>query len=828
MAVGKKTNKAGLGRQWFRLRSFAACVRKDICLFSSAAGIACLLLPFIAACLLAFGLNDALAAENVIEPFPVAVIDRDETVMSRMLIGQLRRIELFSEIRCVSGSKFDSAFRTAEDAAPIVDFEEDMLAGCAAAVTIPKDYFYSGYYMDEGKVDAWLNGEMPLESELTADIIESVAEIMAGERAAMLAAFRIAEGDEPSAEAVQRFRDACANAVLDSAMGRRAVFKDSPGAFGVRSAEVLFEKYFVCAVCMLFFSVSLGIMKTVPDELQMGTAKRFICSGGSRTAFSASKFAAAAAICTVGAVPLVLVFKTPFSARLLLTLLLGSTVCAELMFLLSLAFKRTERFMLAGGIVMLAALFAGGVIYPLNLMPEAVQKLSILSVARHMFAGIVPEAAGGGSGLGPLAAAAGILALLCGAAAAALGGSAARRHGSAKGGSMMILRLALQKIRAMVGGYGFFAAVLAAAFALFFIVAATLGTTRTQLLRIALTDEDDSPLSHEFAELLNDSDGEITGGKTRFVSVRFGTREESEEAVRSGKAEGALIILKGFGAGLESGEEAFLEYRASADASSAQAAEEIIGGRAVALRSRLRSADYAKKLLNRGLTEKELSELEVAAKEYYNEQVGAVRFERIGGSVEKADSSVFGALRARFSGIGAFAVLTLLLTLGSWTGSNAAQAAEKRLAAEKGGVSISFWSNFLALFICGIAMYAVMYIAAAAAGRNSPNGHELLAAGCYLFCASALALVVGGADISGRMNLAAPFIAFATSLLGGCFADTAARGGLFAKLALLTPQGLCIAGTDGSVACLAVLAGAGVVLLALKRAALRVKFAERR
>ncbi len=29
------------------------------------------------------------------------------------------------------------------------------------------------------------------------------------------------------------------------------------------------------------------------------------------------------------------------------------------------------------------------------------------------------------------------------------------------------------------------------------------------------------PLSHEFAELLNDSDGEITGGKTRFVSVRF-------------------------------------------------------------------------------------------------------------------------------------------------------------------------------------------------------------------------------------------------------------------------------------------------------------------
>ena len=126
-----------------------------------------------------------------------------------------------------------------------------------------------------------------------------------------------------------------------------------------------------------------------------------------------------------------------------------------------------------------------------------------------------------------------------------------------------------------------------------------------------------------------------------------------------------------------------------------------------------------------------------------------MRFERIGGSVEKADSSVFGALRARFSGIGAFAVLTLLLTLGSWTGSNAAQAAEKRLAAEKGGVSISFWSNFLALFICGIAMYAVMYIAAAAAGRNSRTGMNYLRRAVTSFAQVRLRLLSAGRIFRG-------------------------------------------------------------------------------
>lgn len=410
----KHTNPAA-----FNLRggSFAACVRKDILLFSSAAGIVCLLLPFFAACLLAFGLNDALAAENTVTPFPIAIIDRDETVMSRVLIGQLRRVELFSEVRSVSGAEFDSEFGAGTDTRPEISFERGSLAGCAAAVTIPKDYFYSVYYMDEGSIDAWLNGDMPLESELTAALISSVAQIMTGERAAMLAAFRTAEGEEPSAAAVQRFRDACSAAVLDSAMGRRAVFNGAEETFGVKAADVLVEKFFVCAACMLFFSVSTGVMKTVPDELRAGTAMRFVCTGGSGAAFSISKFAAAAVICTVGAVPLALVFRPEFSVRLLLTLFLGAAVCSELMFLLSFVFRRTEMFVLCGGAVMIAALFTGGVVYPLNMMPAAVRTLSLFSVARHMFAGLVPEAAGKNCGLVPLAAAAAVLALLCFAAA---------------------------------------------------------------------------------------------------------------------------------------------------------------------------------------------------------------------------------------------------------------------------------------------------------------------------------------------------------------------------------------------------------------------------
>lgn len=386
----------------------------------------------------------------------------------------------------------------------------------------------------------------------------------------------------------------------------------------------------------------------------------------------------------------------------------------------------------------------------------------------------------------------------------------------------MIIRLALQKIRAMTGGYCFFAALLAAGFALFFAVAATLGTERTEVLNIAFADEDNSPVSREFAALLN------ADGKARFAATEFETRTAADEAVRSGKAEGVLIILKGFGAGLAAGEEPFLEYRASADAASAQAAEEIIGGNAIALRSRLRAVGYAEEFLNRELTGKELSELEAAAKEYYNEQADAVRFERVGGNNEKAGLSVFGALRARFAGVGAFVVMTLLLALGAWTGSNAARAVERRLAAEKNGTALSFWSSYLALFICGAAMYAVMYAAAAAAGRSAPNLGELLASGSYLFCTGALALIVGGADASGRMSLAAPFIAFVTSLLGGCFADTAAQGGIVAKLAFLTPQGLCIAASDGNYLCLAALVCVGIVLLAAKRIALRARFAEKR
>ncbi len=69
--------------------------------------------------------------------------------------------------------------------------------------------------------------------------------------------------------------------------------------------------------------------------------------------------------------------------------------------------------------------------------------------------------------MGPLAAAAGILALLCGAAAAALGGSAARRHGSARG-EHDDTSACIAKNSRNGGWIRLFAAVLAAAFALFF------------------------------------------------------------------------------------------------------------------------------------------------------------------------------------------------------------------------------------------------------------------------------------------------------------------------------------------------------------------------
>ena len=368
---------------------------------------------------------------------------------------------------------------------------------------------------------------------------------------------------------------------------------------------------------------------------------------------------------------------------------------------------------------------------------------------------------------------------------------------------LKLFSAALTKLRAMAGGWLSAALMLLLAFLMFLTVSVTLNTGSPDSLSLALLDEDGGEEAARFAEML-------AGGDSPVALTVCGSRAEADEKLLSGAAEGLIVIEKDFASVLVSGGAA-LSYYPAAGASSAEAARELISGSAVTLRSRLRARLYAAELLGRELTGEELASLDAIAEENAANAVRAVEPFTVGAESGRT-ASIFSAFYARRSGFFAFVTMLMLLMLGSFTGSGDARAVALRMRTLRHGALFERAASLLALVLFGAALTALY---ALASGGISVK--EIYAALLYILLTAALALLLGSLSGEARAELASPFIAFLTSLAGGCFADPEALGGALKTLSLFTPQGRFLAASSGGAVHLAVLAAAALALTLLLR-----------
>lgn len=367
------------------MKGLFACIKKDIRLFFSFAGVASLLLPAVLSAALLLGLNDTRSASNILRPFPIAMIDEDNTVLSRSLIGQLRQIELFSEIRVYTKDDLPNGVRD-ENGLTNAVFDDAAFSGCAAIITLPYDYFYSLYYMNEVPVDVALNGKMELESALVATLISSVTDIIAGERTAWLAAYELYTGGEMDDATYEQFCEDASASMLDSALGRGSVFLRSSWLQSVGNDTA--AAFLTCALCMLMLFVSAGVLKTLPDELRMGVMQRYLTCGGSPISVFASKYISSLFFTMLGSLPVLLILGGKVGIQMLLILFLSFNAAFLVMLLLCLVCKNTQQFMVFGGMTVAFSLLMGGTIYPLRLMPDFAGIVSYAAIPRYTLAGL--------------------------------------------------------------------------------------------------------------------------------------------------------------------------------------------------------------------------------------------------------------------------------------------------------------------------------------------------------------------------------------------------------------------------------------------------------
>ena len=767
-----------------------AALYKDFKLFFSAAGLLALLLPVLLIPALRLGMGD-LSGQSYVRPFPIAVRDLDNTLMSGSLITQIEDVQLFSRVDRLGEDEPDSAA---------------LDAGAVAVVTIPKDFFYDLYRMEDCPVEVALNTGAALEAGLFQAMFSSVMGIIRANKTASLGAYTLAYG-ELTHELQEQMYAQSAKQLITDALGRQLVFDTRSQAADLAGA--LERRLLACilGVTALFFVLSA--VKALRSELALGVLPRFQAIGRGAASFWASKFLTALFL----SLPTVLLCAAVFrDVPVVLLLALYALLLFAAFGVLSALAAWTANPQSAqrwGNLVLLLSLALGGTLWPRSALPAPLPLLGKLTLPYYAALGL--EASASGMDLGtvltllwplPVMGAVGLLLAAPGLRRRAAHGAVPSSPGAPDapdaqsapptGFFYRLVGLSRFKLWAMAGGLRGIAAALAVCLlcgvAAHSVRAGTVGT-----LELLVCNLDGSALSRELAERVAAAEG---------VSVTLCGEAEGRRALLDGEAEGLLVIGEGYAAALEADETLPLHYQGGLSARSAQGARELIAGMVAAQRSRQRSALQAAGFLGRSLTEGERITLNGIISDYEGSMPPLFHIEQFRGA---GLDELFVPGQMSFA---ALAGLFTCLTAASWCGGRDSRLTRLRISAIPRGIWLAYGSDCLALAALGLLSLLAVLL---------PAGEvPLPAAVVYALCAAALSLLLTRLTaLEGRVDALAPFLALLLCLLGGCFLDLSQLSPKAELPAMIAPPGLAVRAAEGVLPAYGILAAEALICFAL-------------
>ena len=735
------------------MKRFCALLTKDLRLFFRRSGVVSLALSLVLLGALALGGGD-LSQGAYVEPFPIAVRDEDQTLMSASLIGQMKQVELFSEI-IDGGSATDASL---------------MDRGAAAVVTIPKDFFYDLYTMEPVTVELALNEDMPLESSLIRAVFTSVMDIIAANESVHLAVYAFCYGPLDQQEQAQLWEE-FSNRLLRDALGRQLVFDTE--LMAVDTANTVQSALRLCALSMLCLFFPMASVQAVPGERDTGLLARYRAAGGSVLPFLLAKLVTGLLLTLPTLAVVLVLFCREILLRALSSMLLVYVGAWGVLLILAVTAKDGAAAQRRGNVFLLLNLLAGGAVYPLPLLPDWLHGVARLTLPYQLTVGL--ETGFSPALLWPLALGVGGLLWSWRRLECSLAVDQQRRSG--RDFPLPPGRWAgptALKSRAMSGGMLGVLALCAVALLCGAVSRQATGDSTPAALAVAVVQEDQSPEANDLLERLKQVEG---------LALHPVERDETASVLRWGDAEGVLTIGKGYGTALAEGEPLPLSYESAAAAASNQAAREIVAGQVTAQRARLRGLDDAERLLERPLTAEEKTELLAAMDQRYEDLPPLYAV-----TAQDGAATPWSATAPPLGGT-LLLILFTLLTWGAWMARPDAVRVEQRMASVHGGRIVSYGTDLLSLWLTGAIVGGLSLWSLGAAPA------DWLSVGAYVLAVGAVVRALTRlAGVGGRVDLLAPFLALITSLLGGCFCPLDQFSPWLERLSWLTPQGLALQG----------------------------------
>lgn len=360
------------------MKGFFAAIWKDGRLFLRKGGLFILLFPLLLFPLFAFFFQ---GQSGQMQAFPVMVIDEDQTIMSKTLIREMEKVELFSSVIKEEGEIGQEGRERA--------FQE----GVVGILRIPKDFFYTAYRFEGEPVDLSLNANRPTESLLFQSIFTSIMEIMEKEQEISKGVFHALYGESLSKQEEESLYEHASERLLTAVLKRQLVFDEEGQSSQVEKALSLrifsFIFFFLLAFC------ALSSVFSVPEEEKKGIPQRFALLGG--RGFFLSKLL----FLFLSALPLLLLclfaLKKSLDLSLEQLIPIAFIFCVEL---LSFFFFFYQLFRIMGeestakllsfSLLFLGILYTGKLFGESN-APELVKRLSPITVNRMVLEGVRRE-----------------------------------------------------------------------------------------------------------------------------------------------------------------------------------------------------------------------------------------------------------------------------------------------------------------------------------------------------------------------------------------------------------------------------------------------------
>ena len=585
------------------MKGFFAAIWKDRRLFLRKGGLFILLFPLLLFPLFAFFFQ---GQSGQMQAFPVMVIDEDQTIMSKTLIREMEKVELFSSVIKEEGEIGQEGREKA--------FQE----GVVGILRIPKDFFYTAYRFEGEPVDLSLNANRPTESLLFQSIFTSIMEIMEKEQEISKGVFHALYGESLSKQEEESLYEHASERLLTAVLKRQLVFDEEGQSSQVEKALSLrifsFIFFFLLSFC------ALSSVFSVPEEEKKEIPQRFALLGG--RGFFLSKLL----FLFLSALPLLLLclfaLKKSLDISLEQLIPIAFIFCVEL---LSFFFFFYQLFRIMGeestakllsfSLLFLGILYTGKLFGESN-APELVKRLSPITVNRMVLEGVRR-----GLSFSTLLSTAFPL-LLWDVLALALGilsgiyfklktffkqkafSRKLRRESKRQDGqyksyeksalpfpcSLLSLRFSLL----LGGGRGFLLLVL---FLLSLFAYSRVGGK--EKLSLMLVREDQGAWSEELIQELQQEKG---------LQVEVVENQEAKKALLEGSVEGVLWIKEGFTGDTEG--RGSLHYESSADSLAEMGIREIVAALSSTLRMEKGALAYGESLLGRSLNETEKEAIE--------------------------------------------------------------------------------------------------------------------------------------------------------------------------------------------------------------------------